>query len=81
MAAIQSFSISQRLFYPMFDAQFLPRRNRAAASNAKTGFDAAQLPFTPARNFQRRKFVLNTLPAVGSLWFFHVSFFRPNQNT
>jgi hypothetical protein len=35
------------------------------------------LPFTLARDFQRRKFVLNTLRAVGSLWFFHVSLSRP----
>ena len=38
--AVQFFSISQRLFYLMFDTQFLPRRNRAIASSAKTGFDA-----------------------------------------
>ena len=38
--AVQFFSISQRLFYLMFDTQFLPRRNRAVASSAKTGFDA-----------------------------------------
>jgi hypothetical protein len=35
------------------------------------------LPFTLARDFKRRKFVLNKLPAVGSLWFFHVSLSRP----
>ena len=38
--AVQFFSISQRLFYLMFDTQFLPRRNRAVTSSAKTGFDA-----------------------------------------
>jgi hypothetical protein len=34
------------------------------------------LPFTLARDFQRRKFIINTLPAVGSLCFFHVSLSR-----
>jgi hypothetical protein len=51
----------------VFDTQFFTRRNRVAAFDAKAGFDPAQLPFAPARDFQRRKFILNPLPAVGSL--------------
>jgi hypothetical protein len=77
MAAVPLFPGLQGLLDAVFDAQFLTRRNRVAAFNAQAGFDATQLPFTLARDFQRRKFVLNTLPAVGSLWFFHVSLSRP----
>jgi hypothetical protein len=77
MAAVQLFPNLQGFLDAVFDAQSFTRRNRVAAFNAKTGFDATQLPFTLARDFQRRKFVLNTLPAVGSLCFFHVSLSRP----
>jgi hypothetical protein len=77
MAAVPLFPILQGLLDAVFDAQFFTRRNRVAAFNAKTGFDPAQLPFTLARDFQRRKFILNKLPAVGSFWFFHVSLSRP----
>ena len=82
MAAVQFFPNLQGLLDAVFDAQSFTRRNRVAAFNAKTGFDATQLPFTLARDFQRRKFVLNTFPAVGSFWFhalvisFHPCFFR-----
>jgi hypothetical protein len=77
MAAVQLFPKLQGSLDAVFDAQTLPRRNRVVASKTKAGFDPAQLPFTLARDFQRRKFVLNTLPAVGSLCFFHVSLSRP----
>ena len=77
MAAVPLFPGLQGLLDAVFDAQFFTRRNRVAAFDTKTGFDPAQLPFTLARDFQRRKFVHNKLPAVGSFWFFHVSFLRP----
>ncbi len=67
MAAVPPFLGLHGLLNAVFDAQFFARRYRVAASNAKTGFDPAQLPFTLPRDFQRRKFVLNKLPAVGSL--------------
>jgi hypothetical protein len=41
MAAVQLFPSLQGLLDAVFDAQFLPWRNRVAASNAKTGLDAA----------------------------------------
>jgi hypothetical protein len=77
MSAVPLFPKLQGFLDAVFDAQFFTRRNRVIASNAKAGFDATQLTFALARDFQRRKFVLNKLPAVGSFWFFHVSLSRP----
>jgi hypothetical protein len=74
MAAVPFFPILQGFLDAVLDAQFFSRRKRVAAFNAQAGFDAAQLPFTLARDFQRRKFVHNQLPAVGSLFFmFHLA--------
>jgi hypothetical protein len=47
------------------------------AFDAKSRLGVSPLILQPARDFQRRKFVVNTFRAVGSLCFFHVSLSRP----
>src|ERR1035437_3565561 len=77
MAAVPLFPGSQGLLDTVFQT-YPTRSRRLRAFDAKSRLGVSPLILQPARDFQRRKFVLNTLPAVVSLCFFHGSLSRLN---
>jgi hypothetical protein len=67
------FPLTQGLLDAVFFAP-ATRLRRGRTYLAKTGLDAAQLPFALLGNLQRREFILNRLPADDALCFFMLHF-------
>jgi hypothetical protein len=70
---VKIFPLTQGLLDAVFFAP-ATRLRRGRTYLAKTGLDAAQLPFALLGNLQRREFILNRLPAVDALCFFMFHF-------